>query len=174
MNDQADEQTQPSGEVSQTQKRHALLVSRMMSGTIVTLGMVVAFEWADSEADRLGLTIGLTLVMLVFSRLFSESVRYHIESGKTVDLLTSFKMFWGLGAILVPCIVPGVFFLLDGWDLLSRPIAYFLSKWGLVLLLFYSGFSSHRLLGQGYVRSTVVALEYTALAGCLALLRVWI
>jgi len=133
----------------------AVAIAQTLKGSIAILALLaIAADQPISIPDML-LALALTLLSLGLVNGFADVIQNSVTAGRP----STWEELRAIGGKLVWLALPGFIALfvmsLAGLDILSHDLAYGISLWSLVALMFLSGFLSRYLLGAQYVRSLV-------------------
>lgn len=123
-------------------------VSRVLYGSIIGLGLVVALEAHPPAAVAVAVTLLATALAVALAELYSEIVGTETRTRSSIGRQQIVGMLDEIGAVATGIAFPGVFFFLAAVGAVDLDSAFAVAKWsGLALITAY-GFAAARLTGN--------------------------
>ncbi|CAM5367545.1 hypothetical protein SALBM135S_08523 [Streptomyces alboniger] len=139
-----------------------LIAARSVYGCIVVLALLLAMEEHPPSAFEAALLLGVTLLGIVAAEAFAWSVGQEAERGRRLTFAEYRRTVIEHAAALLAAPLPLLFFTLAGFGLFAERLAFTLSRWVTLALLFGFCCTARRLSGRDWTNAV--------LTGCVATL----
>lgn len=131
---------------------------KVLSGTVIVLALLTAFEVeALTEWRAMGI-IAITLAASAFAEAFARTLADEIVTKRRVSARQAWAVLRGSMLVLLPGVVLPLALIAVSAGWLSAGIAFAVACWTLVLVLFVSGYAACALRGAGVWRGLAYGL----------------
>lgn len=146
----------------------ARISAKVVDGTVILMAVLGSLSYSFPGNFAIIATVFVTLLAVALAHAYAETINYIMKARHIVPwramLPVWFKQTW----VMVGAILPLTFFGLAAVGLLTQDKAFRLTEIALIIVLFFFGFLSRRLVGGGLLR----ACSYGGVAVLLGLVLV--
>ena len=146
----------------------ARISAKVVDGTVILMAVLGSLSYSFPGNLAIIATVVVSLLAVALAHAYTETINYIMKARCIVpwrDMLPIwFKQTW----VMVGALLPLTFFGLAAVGLLTQEKAFLLTEIALILVLFFFGFLSRRLIGGGWLRAS----SYGGIAVLLGLILV--
>ncbi len=151
----------------------ARISAKVVDGTVILMAVLGSLSYSFPGNIAIIATVFVTLLAVALAHAYAETINYIMKARRIVPwremLPVWFKQTW----VMVGALLPMAFFGLAAIGLTTQDKAFRLTEITLILVLFFFGFISRRLIGGGLLRASSYGAAAVLLGLMLVEIKLW-
>lgn len=151
----------------------ARISAKVVDGTVILMAILGSLSYSLPGNFAIIATVLVTLFAVALAHAYAETINYIMKARGTVPwramLPVWFKQTW----VMVGAILPLTFFGLAAVGLITQEKAFRLTEIALIIVLFFFGFLSRRLIGGSWLRASSYGVIAVLLGLILVEIKLW-
>jgi hypothetical protein len=151
----------------------ARISAKVVDGTVILMAVLGSPSYSLPRNLAIIATVFATLLAVALAHSYAETINYIMKARRIVPWRELFPVWFKQPWVMVSALLPMTFFGLAAVGFITQDKAFRLTEIALIIVLFFFGFLSRRLIGGGWLRASSYGAAAVLLGLMLVEIKLW-